>query len=71
LIALGVAGLIIFARFGSSPVILLLSEAILVTLYLLFWSSKKAYPQATLVVISSASLAVLWLAIFGAVAYAR
>jgi hypothetical protein len=59
-----VGGMIAFAIWGWSPVILLLCGVVLVTLYILFWNSQKDHPQTTIVVVPSALLAVLWLFVF-------
>jgi len=62
--ALGEAGAMAFWGHGWAPAAQLASEAIMVTLYLLFWDSQKQRPQATLVVLFSVILAVLWLILF-------
>jgi hypothetical protein len=65
-IVLGIGGLTAYARYGWSPVILLLSVGVMIILYILFWSSQKDHPQTTLVVVSAGVLAVFWLIIFAA-----
>jgi hypothetical protein len=56
--------LVVSVRCGWPSLILLVAGVLVVTLYLLFWSSNKDYPQTTLAVASSPALAVLWLVVF-------
>jgi hypothetical protein len=56
--------LIACLKSGWPSLILLIAGALMVILYLLFWSSNRDFPQTRLVVSSSPVLAVCWLILF-------
>lgn len=58
--------LIACLKSGWASLILLVAVALMVILYLLFWSSNRDFPQTRLVVSSSPVLAVCWLIICAA-----
>jgi hypothetical protein len=53
-----------YIKFGWATLILLVAEALMAILYLLFWGANRVYPQTRLVVVSSPALCGLWLIIF-------
>jgi hypothetical protein len=61
-----VVTLIASVKSGWASLILLIASALMVILYLLFWSSNRDFPQTRLVVSSSPVLAVCWLILFAA-----
>jgi hypothetical protein len=66
LAAVLVATLIACLKSGWASLILLVAVALMVILYLLFWSANRDFPQTRLIVSSSPVLAVLWLILFAA-----
>ena len=64
LVGILAATLIACLKSGWASSILLVAVALMVILYLLFWSSTKGFPQTRLVVSSSPVLAVFWLILF-------
>src|SRR5262249_24076980 len=64
LVAVLVVTLIACLKSGWASLILLVAAALMLILYLLFWSSNRDFPQTRLVVASSPVLAVFWLLIF-------
>lgn len=66
LVAVLVVTLIACLKSGWASLILLVADALMVILYILFWSSNRDFPQTRLAVASSPVLAVFWLIIFAA-----
>jgi hypothetical protein len=64
LVAVLVVTLIACLMSGWASLILLVAVALMVFLYILFWSSNRDFPQTRLAVPSSPILAVCWLIIF-------
>jgi hypothetical protein len=54
------------ARYGWASLILLFAGAVIVTLYILFWSSNRDFPQTNLAVALCPGLAMVWLLLFAA-----
>jgi hypothetical protein len=62
--ALGTAAVMAMRGLGWSPAAQLISEAALITLYLLFWHSNRLHRQSTPIVLSTVVLATGWLVLF-------
>ena len=55
------------ARYGWASLILLFAGAVIVTLYILFWSSNRDFPQTNLAVALCPGLAMVWLLLFAVI----